>query len=57
MIFFNITWLKQPNGGDDMKVIITKGPMFETNVKAAQKYLCEVLMKEINQSDKKEKVS
>lgn len=39
-----------------MKVIITKGPMFETNVKQAQKYLCEVLMKEINQNDKKEKV-
>ncbi|WP_374187495.1 hypothetical protein ACEPPU_24405 [Priestia aryabhattai] len=39
-----------------MKVIITKGPMFEKNVASAQKYLCEVLMKEINQNDKKEKV-
>lgn len=40
-----------------MKVIVTKGPMFETNVKAAQKYLCEVLMKEVAQNNKKEKVS
>lgn len=40
-----------------MKVTIVKGPMFEANVKQAQKYVCEILMKEIAQNDKKEKVS
>lgn len=38
-----------------MKVLVTKGPMFEKNVAIAQKYLCEVLMKEIQKKDTKSK--
>jgi len=38
-----------------MKVIITKGPMFEKVLEEAQKYLGQVLIKEM--SKKQEKVS
>ena len=55
MIFFNITWLQQPNGGDNMKVVVTKGPMFDKVIADAQKYLGQVLIKEMNK--KEEKVS
>jgi len=40
-----------------MKVILTKGPMFDKVVEEAQKYLGQVLVKEMNKSKKNEKVS